>query len=35
MDWDYTWHGKTPKGDEAVEALRQLRTLNGKILEGI
>jgi transketolase len=33
MDWDPAWHGKPPKGDEAVEALRQLRTLNGRIQE--
>jgi transketolase len=33
MDWDPAWHGKPPKVDEAVEALRQLRSLDGKIRE--
>ena len=31
MEWEYRWHGKTPNLKEAEEALRQLRTLNGKI----
>ncbi len=31
MEWKYEWHGKPPKPDEAREALRQLRTLGGKI----
>lgn len=31
MDWDPSWHGKPPKPDEAEEALKQLRTLDGKI----
>ena len=31
MEWEYRWHGKTPDLKEAEEALRQLRTLNGKI----
>ena len=31
MEWQYSWHGKTPNSDEAKEALRQLRTLGGKI----
>ncbi|MFA6071597.1 MAG: transketolase [Janthinobacterium sp.] len=31
MEKDYTWHGKTPKPDEAKLALRELRTLRGKI----
>lgn len=31
MENDFHWHGKPPKGDEAREALRQLRTLRGKI----
>lgn len=33
MDWDPAWHGKPPKADEAEEALKQLRTLGGKIQE--
>ena len=31
MEWDYNWHGKPPKPDEAKKALHQLRTLGGKI----
>ena len=31
MEWDYNWHGKPPKTDEAKKALHQLRTLGGKI----
>lgn len=31
MEGDFEWHGKPPKPAEAEEALRQLRTLNGKI----
>lgn len=31
MSYDYTWHGKPPKPDEQKIALRQLRTLDGKI----
>lgn len=31
MENKFEWHGKTPKPDEAVEALKQLRTLGGKI----
>ena len=32
MEFDYTWHGKPPaRGKEADEALRELRTLGGKI----
>ena len=31
MEYDYTWHGKPPKPEEAKEALAQLRTLGGKI----
>lgn len=31
MDWNYEWHGKPPKKDEAEAALVQLRTLGGKI----
>ena len=32
MEQDYTWHGKVPKKAEAVEALKELRTL-GKHIE--
>lgn len=31
MENDYEWHGKPPKKEEAKEALRELRTLGGKI----
>jgi len=31
MEKDYTWHGKTPKPDEAKVALKKLRSLSGKI----
>lgn len=31
MDWDPAWHGKPPKPEEAKEALKQIRTLGGKI----
>jgi transketolase len=31
MEFDYTWHGKPPKPDEAKKALDELRTLQGKI----
>lgn len=31
MEFDYRWHGKPPKPDEAKVALRELRTLEGKI----
>ena len=32
MEFDYTWHGKPPKPDEAKIALKELRTLKGKII---
>lgn len=31
MERDYHWHGKPPKADEAKQALKELRTLEGKI----
>ncbi len=31
MEWEYQWHGKVPDSKEAEEALRQLRTMKGKI----
>ncbi len=31
MENDWHWHGKPPKGDEAKLALKELRTLRGKI----
>jgi len=31
MEWEYQWHGKAPNSQEAEEALRQLRTMKGKI----
>ena len=33
MERDYTWHGKPPSKEEAKEALKQLRTLKGRILD--
>lgn len=33
MEFDYTFHGKAPSAGEAIEALRQLRTLKGKLEE--
>jgi len=34
MEGDFHWHGKPPSPQEAVEALRELRTLKGKIEAG-
>ena len=31
MEGDYRWHGAPPNKEQAAEALRQLRTLGGKI----
>ena len=31
MQWEYQWHGKVPNSKQAEEALRQLRSLKGKI----
>lgn len=31
MEYDYHWHGMAPKHEEAVKALKQLRTLDGRI----
>ncbi|MBU2263341.1 transketolase [Patescibacteria group bacterium] len=31
MEREFSWHGKSPKPEEAKEALKQLRTLQGKI----
>ncbi len=31
MEYNYLWHGKPPKTDEAREALKELRTLGGRI----
>ncbi len=31
MEYDYTWHGKPPNAEEAKLALKELRTLKGKI----
>jgi len=33
MEWNYRWHGQAPNSKEAEEALRQLRSLKGKIEE--
>lgn len=32
MEFDYTWHGKPPKPDEAKLALKELRSLKGRII---
>ena len=34
LRWEgkYEWHGKPPQKDEAEKALKQLRTLQGKII---
>ncbi len=34
MEYDYHWHGAPPNSEQAKEALRKLRTLNGKISSG-
>ena len=34
MEGDYHWHGKPPSPPQAVEALRELRTLGGRIEAG-
>ncbi len=31
MEYDYKWHGIAPNSDQAKEALKKLRTLDGKI----
>jgi len=31
MEYDFHWHGSPPNHEQAVKALKQLRTLNGKI----
>lgn len=31
MQWKYEWHGKAPNEEEAKKALKQLRTLNGRV----
>ncbi len=31
MEYDYRWHGMPPNAEQAKEALRKLRTLNGQI----
>ncbi len=32
MEGDYHWHGKPPKPEEAKVALKELRTLEGRIV---
>ncbi len=32
MEYDYHWHGAPPNSDQAKEALKKLRSLNGKIV---
>jgi transketolase len=31
MEYDFHWHGSTPNHEQAVKALKELRTLGGKI----
>lgn len=31
MEFDYTWHGKPPNEEEAKKAMKELRTLGGKV----
>ncbi len=31
IEFDYTWHGKSPNKEDALKFLRELRTLNGRI----
>jgi transketolase len=31
MEYDYKWHGVPPNKEQAAEALKKLRTLDGKI----
>ena len=31
MEYDYHWHGSPPSSEQAKEALKKLRTLNGRI----
>ncbi len=31
MEWEYSWHGKAPCAEEGQQALKCLRTLDGKI----
>lgn len=34
MEYDYKWHGMPPNSDQAKDALKKLRTLDGKITSG-
>ena len=34
FEGDFRWHGKAPNEEEAKEALKELRTLKGKITHG-
>lgn len=34
MEYDYRWHGTPPNSEQAKEALKKLRTLDGKITSG-
>jgi transketolase len=34
MEYDYKWHGVPPNKEQAKEALKKLRTLDGKITSG-
>jgi len=34
MEYDYRWHGVAPNSEQAKEAMRKLRTLDGKINSG-
>jgi transketolase len=34
MEYDYKWHGAPPNSEQAKDALRKLRTLDGQITSG-
>jgi len=34
MEYDFAWHGKTPNLGEAIQAMQNIRTLDGKIQGG-
>ncbi len=34
MEYDYKWHGVSPNKEQAKDALKKLRTVNGKITSG-
>lgn len=34
IEWDYAWHGKPPKSEEAEKFVKQIRTMCGKVTCG-